>query len=72
MEKLIIEVHDELDPRDALGWVSSVMAMGRISGAEGREQYCYVTTFGNQAEVRVIAHLNEKSDRFVVRRSKFA
>jgi len=64
MSRIIIENRSNLTDVDAVEHAQAVMREGRISGAEGKEQYCYLTTFNN--DIHVSAFLNKSSDRLVV------
>jgi len=68
-EKLIIENRTQLTMREILPCVESVIQDGRISGTGHRRQYCYHTVFtlsNSTKDLVVSAHLNKRSDRFVV------
>jgi hypothetical protein len=45
MSRIIINIQEGIDPREAVSRVVSVMREGRVSGSGDREQYCYVTTW---------------------------
>jgi len=65
MEKLIVENRSNLDLKDAIILIKSVLDEGKISN-EGK-QHCYLTTFtfkGDKFSVHSI--LNKKSERLVI------
>jgi hypothetical protein len=69
-ERLIVTIHDGIDPVRALDFVQAVIAEGRISNYG--KAYCYATTFGRRdgSKVLVTADKRKASDSFRVSRIK--
>ena len=65
MRRIIINIGEGVDDNEAMEAVKSVVADGRISGSDGKKQYCYVTTFTNGGTV-VAGLTRSGNDTFMV------
>jgi len=66
--KIIIENKTDLSYSVVFSRVMLVMDMGRISETAKGKQYCFVCTWDDG--IIVSAFKNEKSDRFVIRKTE--
>lgn len=64
--RLIVKIHDDIDPSIAFSCIASVISWGRIS--DNGKAYCYASRF--HGNIIVYAKLNKKSDTFIVMREK--
>lgn len=68
--KIIIEIQGELTEFDALEYVKSVMVSGRISRGRYGNDFCRLTFFDDEVEVRVREKQYKSGpDSFIVRKS---
>lgn len=71
MNKFIIEIHDKINPQDALALCGAVISGGMVSGhgsATGK-QYCYHTRFRGGESISVFKR-KSGTQKFVVRKDK--
>ena len=70
MDKIRIEIRDDIKPEIALSCVAQVVANGKISkGENGKMYYCWATTFKTPAgELIVSTRQYTKTDCFVVQK----
>lgn len=68
MDKINIEIRDDINPVLALDLVGRVVANGKISeGEHGKKYYCWGTSFDTpNGEIMVVTRQYRKSDCFVV------
>lgn len=68
MEKIHIEIRDDIKPEIALSCVTRVVADGKISkGENGKMYYCWLTTFDTtDGEIAVSTRQYRKNDCFIV------
>jgi len=64
MEKLIIENRTDRPISELLGYIASVLDMGKISETSKGKQYCFATTFKDG--IVIFADKNKKSDKLII------
>lgn len=69
-DKLILEVWDGIDLRDALKAALRVVEMGRISETSKGKQHCFATVVRplDHPPIAVWVDKNRKSERFVIQK----
>ena len=68
VRRIIVEMHDDVTPMQALYYCMKVAQGGEVSGPVNRRQHCYHTSFHNGAEVSCVKR--GKSERFIVSHKK--
>ena len=68
MNKIEIDIRDNITPTIALEAVRQVIAEGKVSeGEKGKMYYCWATTFNtNEGDIVVATRMYRKNDCFMV------
>jgi hypothetical protein len=54
MKKIILRIDDNIDDEKALRMALVVVEMGKISKTDGKDQYCFHSTFKDDTAVSVL------------------